>query len=68
MSQKIAAMVKIRDATDNSGGATFPTFMLQNMKGWEREGLVEIHHGNDPGRMIARITDKGRKLAKKAMA
>ena len=68
MSSKIAAMVKIRDATDASGGAKFPPFMLQNMKAWEREGLIELHHGNAPGSYIARITDKGRALAKKAMA
>lgn len=67
MSSKIAAMAKIREATDNSGGATFPTFMLSNMKGWEREGLIELHHGNTPGQLIARITEKGRALAKKVM-
>lgn len=64
MSSKIAAIAKIRDATDTSGGAKFPTFMLQNMKGWEREGLIELHHGNSQGELIARITDKGRALAK----
>ena len=68
MSSKVAAMVKIRDATDASGGAKFPPFMLQNMKGWEREGLIELHHGNAPRIFIARITEKGRALAKKAMA
>ncbi len=64
---KVAAMAKIRDATDSSGGATFPLFMLSNMKEWEREGLIEIHRGNDDGRNIARITDRGRKLAGKAL-
>jgi len=67
-SSKIAAMVKIRDATDNSGGATFPLFMLDNMKHWEREGLIELHRGNTSGQIIARITQKGRNLAKKQMA
>jgi hypothetical protein len=67
MHSKIATMAKIRDATDSSGGATFPNFMLKNIKGWEREGLIELHHGNTPGQVIARITDKGRTLAKKAM-
>ena len=64
---KVAAMEKIRNATDTSGGATFPSFMLSNMKAWEREGLVELHHGNEAGKYIARITEKGRALAKKAM-
>ncbi len=64
---KTAAMAKIRDATDASGGAKFPTYMLQNMKAWEREGLIELHHGNVQGQLIARITDKGRNMAKKAM-
>ncbi len=68
MSSKVAVMVKIRDATDASGGAKFPPFMLQNMKGWEREGLIELHHGNVHGTFIARITEKGRALAKKAIA
>jgi len=68
VSSKVAAMVKIRDATDASGGAKFPPFMLQNMKGWEREGLIELHHGNAPRIFIARITEKGRALAKNAMA
>ena len=68
MSSKVAVMVKISNATDTSGGAIFPKFMLQNMKGWEREGLIEIHHGNVPGSYIARITNKGRALAKKTMA
>lgn len=64
---KVAAMAKIRDATDASGGAKFPNFMLSNMKAWEREGLVELHLMNGP-QPIARITEKGRALAKKAMA
>lgn len=66
MSTKIAAMVRIRDATDQSGGATFPRVILPSMKRWEREGLLELHYG-DSERPIARITNKGRDLAKKAM-
>lgn len=64
---KVQAMVRIRDATDASGGAKFPDFMKANMKAWEKEGLIELHHGNAAGQLIARITDKGRALAKKAM-
>lgn len=67
LTTKTAAMARIRDATDSSGGATFPTFMLSNMKSWEKEGLLELHHGNPSGQIIARITAKGRDLVKKAM-
>jgi DNA-binding PadR family transcriptional regulator len=63
---KIAAMVRIRDATDNSGGAKFPTYMMPNMRSWEREGLVELHRMTGD-LVVARITDKGRALAKKSM-
>lgn len=58
---KKQAMQKVRDATDASGGAKFPTYMLENMKQWEKEGLLELH---DNGNVtVARITDKGRKFA-----
>lgn len=66
ISSKVAAMARIRDMTDSSGGATFPIFMMSNMKAWEREGLIELHQMTD--KIIARITEKGRTLAKKAMA
>ena len=67
MNIKAEAMRKIQDATDRSGGAKFPDFMLSNMKCWEREGLIELHvMGADT--KVARITDKGRTLAKKATA
>lgn len=57
------AMAKIRDAHDASGGAKLPAMMLEQAKIWERRGLIELHHGNAPGVTIARITEKGRKLA-----
>ena len=60
---KVAAMKRIAEETDSKGSASFPTFMLENMRGWQREGLIEIvNHGT-----AAKITDKGRQLAKKAM-
>lgn len=64
---KVAAMKKIQDATDASGGAKFPAYMMSNMRQWEREGLIELHvvGANTP---CARIMEKGRALAKKAMA
>lgn len=65
---KVAAMKKIADATDASGGATFPKILFPGMRGWEREGLIELHVMNNPDLPIARITEKGRALAKKAMA
>lgn len=40
---------------------------LRDRAAWEREGLVELHLMNGPN-PVARITDKGRALAKKAMA
>ncbi len=63
---KIQAMVRITDETDRLGGSSFPTFMYENMRGWEREGLIKIER-NDRTGSIAKITDKGRALAKKAM-
>lgn len=67
LGQKVEAMKKIRDATDASGGAKFPTYMMENMRRWEREGLIELHvMGADT--KVARITEKGRALAKKAMS
>ena len=62
---KVEVMKRIRDATDSSGGAKFPTFMLSNMRAWEREGLIELHQNTSGA--VARITEKGRALAKKAM-
>jgi len=56
---KVAAMKRIAEETDSKGSASFPTFMLENMRGWQREGLIEIvNHGT-----AAKITDKGRQLA-----
>lgn len=63
---KIQAMVRIADETDRLGGAKFPTFMYKNMQGWEREGLIKIER-NDRTGSVAKITDKGHALAKKAM-
>jgi hypothetical protein len=65
---KVEAMKKISDATDRTGGAKFPKILLPSMRGWEREGLIELHVMNDPDSPIARITKKGRAFAKKAMA
>lgn len=56
------AMQRIRDATDASGGAKFPSFMLDNMKRWERQGMLELHR-MDGGLIVARITEKGRRVA-----
>jgi hypothetical protein len=62
MSIKKVVMRKIRDATDNIGGAKFPVYMRDNMRKWEREGLIELHIvGADTP--CARITDKGRRYA-----
>lgn len=59
---KREAMQRIRDATDRSGAAKFPSYMKDNMRRWEREGLVELHivGANIP---VARITEKGRRYA-----
>lgn len=59
---KRQTMQKIRDATDRSGGAKFPSFMKGNMKRWEREGLIELHLIG-AGIPCARITEKGRQYA-----
>lgn len=61
---KIAAMKRIADETDQVGSSKFPLFMLENMRDWERQGFVTVDH--DAG--TAKITDKGRALAKTAMA
>jgi hypothetical protein len=53
------ALRKIRDATDASGGAKYPSFMEPNMKAWERQGLIERHYVGDKIPCV-RITDKGR--------
>lgn len=61
---KVEAMKRIADETDHGGGTRFPPFMRENMRYWEQEGLVTVNYRDG----IARITDKGRKLAKKSMA
>lgn len=66
ISSKVDAMRRIRDATDDSGGAKFPNFMMSAMRAWEREGLIELHRMNGD-MIVARITEKGRSLAKRAM-
>ncbi len=58
-STTIQALRKIRDATDSSGGAKYPSFMEPNMKAWERKGWIERHRGNGDT-LIARITEAGR--------
>ena len=63
MDHVTAAMQKIRDATDNSGGATFPSYMLGNMQRWERQGLLELHYVGSGERLCARITQKVRARA-----
>lgn len=60
---KVAAMKRIAEETDQYTGAKFPLFMNQTMKTWEREGLITVDYNN----RVAKITDKGRQLAKKAM-
>jgi hypothetical protein len=63
---KIEAMRRIADETDRHGWSPFPRFMLPNMQKWENEGLIMLSllpEGN-----FAKITNAGRKLAKKAMA
>lgn len=62
MTSKIAAMARITKDTDQNGCAVFPSYMREKMHEWDREGLIEIF-GVDK----AKITDKGRELAKKAM-
>jgi hypothetical protein len=43
--------------------------MLQNMRAWERDGLVTLHKksGHDEYPSFAKITERGRALAKKSM-
>lgn len=62
MNIKKEAIRKIRDATDRNGGTSFPPFMMDNMKQWEREGLVEIDLTGS-GLSNVTITQKGRKYA-----
>jgi len=57
------ALARIRDATDASGGAKLPPMMRSNAKAWERRGFIELHHGAEPGTVLARITAKGRAVA-----
>lgn len=64
MTSKVAAMKRIADDTAISGASSFPTFMRDNMKAWEREGLVSVSWHS----FQATLTDKGKALAKKAMA
>lgn len=66
---KVQAMAKIERYTDAFGGISFPMFMLPNMKEWQGEGLVTLEKetARDEYPNIAKITDKGRALAKKVM-
>lgn len=66
LGSKVHAMVRIARDTDVSGAASFPSFMKDNMRQWEREGLVVVSV-NQSGGFTARITEAGRKLAKKAI-
>lgn len=67
---KISAMARIAADTDAGGGSRFPRFMLENFKSWQREGLVTLEKASDRDDLpsIAKITEKGRNLAKKAMS
>jgi hypothetical protein len=51
---KVSAMKRI---ADDGGTSSFPNFMRENMKIWEREGLVTV----DWRAFTATLTDKGRK-------
>lgn len=62
---KIAAMQKIAKDTERNGLSAFPRYMMENMRQWEREGLVKIRI--DATGNYAEITAAGRKLASKAM-
>lgn len=64
VSTKVAAMKRIKDDTAARGSSAFPRFMRDNMKAWEREGLVKV----DWHTCEATLTDKGKSLAKKAIA
>jgi hypothetical protein len=66
MAMKIAAMKRIAEETDKFGFCLFPRFMLENAKGWEKEGLVSVVQRTDG--LSVKITAKGRCLAKKAMS
>ena len=70
LGSKMEAMKRIARETDSRGGCFFPTMMLENMKNWQRDGLVTLEKqlGTDTYPNIAKITDKGRALAKKAMS
>lgn len=63
---KQAAMKRIADDTDRFGSSDFPLFMMENMRRWEREGLVKVTVSQDGNR--ASITESGRKLANKMSA
>lgn len=62
---KIAAMKRVASDTDKNGLSAFPRFMMENMKQWQREGLVKLRL--DATGNYAEITAAGRKLASKAM-
>jgi hypothetical protein len=49
-------MIRIARETDAHGHSYFPGFMLENMKQWEREGLITIEESH------AKITEAGRRL------
>lgn len=70
LGSKVEAMKRITRETDALGGCSFPLMMLPNMKDWQRDGLVTLDkkNGRDEYPNVAKITDKGRALAKKAMA
>jgi len=63
VSTKVAAMKRIANDTASHGASGFPNFMRDNMKAWEREGLIKV----DWHAFTATLTDKGRALARKAM-
>jgi len=67
MFTKVAAMQRITESTDRRGLSVYPSYMNEAMEGWAREGLITLGRTGD-GITYAKITDKGRKLAKKAMA
>lgn len=54
------ALARIALETDKFGGATFPAFMNENMKRWERLGLLKIERRTALNETVAVITDAGR--------
>jgi hypothetical protein len=62
------SMARISNATDQWGGEKLTSWMHEQAREWERTGYITLRPGEVQGIIVARITEKGRKVAAQGYA